>query len=340
MNRQFPPEIIQLIVEASLDPCDLFDLDWSEMKRRYKILTKYSLLNWTWQGASAPSLHHSVIIHTKRQALSFLNLLDAKGGIVGGVRDLWICLDLADRSDMARILRSARGALNVSLDYVMVSIDDLAHLQQLRRLGLLELDVVGSPAFSSLSLPCLRRLQLFAVSLSPSAAHFLTPPFLPQLRQLELYDVPDSVDPLIPQLEAITFGPANNHSLSAATSLQLLLLPYEPILRLGMLSDLPTLPPFVSIDYVTESRNNEPAQETIDTLQQLLESTKKGLRVLLLHDIYDSDTVDGLIKQLEGRAIRVVRSQHNLDFDGAIRAMERVLAEEKRATEEAAKGRK
>ena len=64
MDRQFPPEIIQLIVEASLDPYDVFNLDWSEAKHRYKILTKYSLLNWTWQGASAPSLHELVAIET------------------------------------------------------------------------------------------------------------------------------------------------------------------------------------------------------------------------------------------------------------------------------------
>ena len=80
MDRQFPPEIIQLIVEASLDPYDVFNLDWFKAKRRYKILTKYSLLNWTWQVASAPSLHELVVISTKGQALSFLVLLEANGG--------------------------------------------------------------------------------------------------------------------------------------------------------------------------------------------------------------------------------------------------------------------
>ena len=73
-----------------------------------------------------------------------------------------------------------------------------------------------------------------------------------------------------------------------------------------------------------------PAQETIDALQQLLESTKKGLRVILLRDVRNN-AVDGLIQQLEGRGIRVVREEQKLDFDGAVRAMERVLAEEKRA---------
>ena len=131
MDRQFPPEIIQLIVEASLDPYDLFDFDWSKVASRYATLENYSLLNWTWQGASAPSLHEVVIIDTERQASSFLDLLDAKGGIVGGVRDLRIRLDVADPSDIARILRCATGALNLSLLCGVVSVDDLAHLQQL-----------------------------------------------------------------------------------------------------------------------------------------------------------------------------------------------------------------
>ena len=222
MDRQFPPEIIQLIVEASLDPYDLFHLNWFELKRRYKILKKYSLLNSTWQGASSPSLHELVVIETEEQAASFLDLLDAKGGIVGGIRDLSITLDVADQVDIARILRSATGALNVLLIGGEVSVDDLLHLQQLLRLRLCQLKVVGSRASSSLSLPTLRRLELFEASISPSAAPFLTPSFLPQLRQLELYDVQDSVEALIPQLEAISFGPLDNHSLSGANSLRLL----------------------------------------------------------------------------------------------------------------------
>ena len=338
MDRQFPPEIIQLVVEASLDPYDLFHLDWPEMKRRYKILTKYSLLNWTWQSASALSLHELVVIYTEEQVASFLNLLDAKGGIVGGIRDLSIRLDAADRSDIARILRSARKAVNVSLDYVMVSIDDLAHLQQVRRLQLYQVKVVGSPASSSLSLPSLRRLELFEASVLPSAAHFLTPSFLPQLRRLELYDVPDSVEPLIPQLEAISFGPTNNHSLSAATSLQLLLLPHEPIPRLGMLSDLPTLPPFVSIDY-TRLTIDGWSEQMRSMLAELLATTKTGLRVILLTRTGEDedDELDDLIKQLRNRGVSVVETFEELDFSSSIILMEEILEEEERAAKKAAR---
>ena len=333
MDRQFPPEIIQLIVEASLDPYDLFNLDWTELESRYKILKKYSLLNWTWQGASAPSLHKLVVIETKEQVASFLDQLDAKGGIIGGIRDLRISLDGADRSDMARILRSARGALNVLLSSGVASVDDLAHLQQLRRLELFEFEVVGSPASSSLSLPSLCRLDLYGSSTSSSAAHFLTPSFLPQLCQLELYDLSGSVDPLIPQIEAISFGPSNNRPLSGAKSLRLLQFPKLNDDRLAVLSEFPSLPPFISINYVPERWRDVPAQKTIDALQQLLETTKKGLRVILLRDNGEDDAVDGLIQQLEGRAIRVVREKEGLNFNRAIRAMERVLAEEKRSEE-------
>ena len=332
-DRQFPPEIIQLIVDASLDPFDFFHHNWVEAKRRYRILTKYSLLNSTWQSASALSLHKIVIIYTEEQALSFLDSLEMKGGIIGEFRDLRISLDGADRSDLARILRSSRKAVNVSLEYGMVSIDDLAHLQQLRRLETHELELVGSPASASLSLPSLRRLQLIAVSLSPSAAHFLTPPFLPQLRQLELHHVQASVDSLIPQLEAFSITSSNKQSLSGAKSLQLLQFPESNDDRLAVLSELPSLPPFIYINYVFEHWREVSAQETIDALQQLLESTKKGLRVILLRDNGEEDAVDALIQQLEGRAIRVVREEQIFDFDGAILAMERILAEEERVVE-------
>ena len=336
MDRQFPPEIIQLIVEGSLDPYDLFHLDWTELESRYKILKKYSLLNWTWQGASAPSLHKLVVIETEEQVASFLDQLDAKGGIIGGIRDLRISLDGADRSDMARILRSARGAVNVSLNYAMVSIDDLAHFQQIRRLQLYQVKVVGSPASSSLSLPSLRRLTSCQSSILPSAAYFLTPSFLPQLRHLELYDVQDSVDPLIRQLEAVSNKSSNNPSFSGAKSLQLLQFPESNDDQFTVLSELPVLPSFVSINYVLEHWREVPAQEIIDALEQLLESTKDGLRVVMLRDIGIDESVEALIQQLKRRGIRVVREEQILDFDRAIRAMERVLAEEKRAEEDAA----
>ena len=56
MNRQFPPEIIQLIVEASLHRYDLFDHYHNNPNPRYAILKSYSLLNSTWHGASLAEL--------------------------------------------------------------------------------------------------------------------------------------------------------------------------------------------------------------------------------------------------------------------------------------------
>ena len=333
MDRQFPPEIIQLIVEASLDPYDLFNLDWSELDSRYKILKKYALLNWTWRGASAPSLHELVVIDTEEQAASFLDLLDAEGGIIDGIRDFRFTLDAADRSDIARILRSAGMAVNVSLDHGMVSVDDLAHLQQLRLLEIYKVELVGSPASSNLSLPSLRSLHIFAVSISPSATHFLTPSSLPQLRHLQLWSSPVTVDSLIPQLHAISFQPIAHHSLSGARSVQLLHFHYPSDKTDTVLSQLPSLPPFISIDFGAKYSLEDFAEEVIDALEQLLASPKKGVRVLLLPDHGIDETRKAAIKQVEGRAIRGVWERRSLDFDGAILAMERVLAEEKRAVE-------
>ena len=222
---------------------------------------------------------------------------------------------------MARILRSARGAVNVSLDYGMVSIDDLAHLQQVRQLELYTLELVGSPASSSLSLPSLRSLHLFVVSISPSATHLLTPSSLPQLRHLQLWSSPVTVDSLIPQLHAISFQPIAHHSLSGARSVQLLHFHYPSDKTDTVLSQLPSLPPFISIDFGAHYSQERFAQ-VIDGLEQLLASPKKGLRVILLREMRIDDAGEAVIEGLEGRAIRVVWERRSLNFDGAILAME------------------
>ena len=90
MNRQFPPEIIQLIVEASLDPYDLLAHYTHQAKLRYAILKLLSLLNSTWCGASQAQLVKWVAIGTNDSAIRFLELVQHRGGTLDGVKDMFV----------------------------------------------------------------------------------------------------------------------------------------------------------------------------------------------------------------------------------------------------------
>ena len=70
MDRQFPPEIVQVIVEASLDPYDVFQLGES-LKARYFTLRSYSRLNSAWRGTSEPLLYRWVVLVSEELALNF-----------------------------------------------------------------------------------------------------------------------------------------------------------------------------------------------------------------------------------------------------------------------------
>ena len=79
MDRQFPPEIVQLIVEASLDPYILFQYA-NVFKARYSILKSYSVLNSTWRAFSEPLLYRWVDLSSEELALKFLEIAEERGG--------------------------------------------------------------------------------------------------------------------------------------------------------------------------------------------------------------------------------------------------------------------
>ena len=250
MNRQFPPEIIQLIVEASLDPYDVFTSPAQDLKMRYSTLKAHSLLNSIWRGVSEPLLVQWVELRTEILAKRFLKFVEQRGGSVDGARELFVGLEvLMDRSTLPKLLRSTPFLTNLFLAGGLIDIGDLAPLQQLRRLVLDRCLIVGSPSSSLLRLPQLQRLHIVDCHVQDSAAHFLTPASLPQLRHFETDDL-DILAPLAQQLEIITNNSYNvDYTLLAcAGSLLLLPLPLNTDERLDMLSTLRSLPPFLHID--------------------------------------------------------------------------------------------
>ena len=328
MNRQFPPEIIQLIVEASLDRYDLFHHYISNPKLRYATLRSYSLLNSTWCGASQAELVKWVAIRTNLPAIKFLELTQQRGGTLGGVKDMYVrSACFTDASTLVKLLRCAPQVVNLYVYGGSVDVYDLAQLQQLRRLRLISCSIVGSPSSSLLRLPQLRRLSLYDCATVNSAPHFLTPAFLPRLRHFDTDDL-GIIAPLIQQLEIITYNSdyPDYAILARAKSLLLLPFPVYAAPRLNMFSKLPSLP---SHQIRLATRAEKPGRSR-RRIEGLLGTRKSGLRVILLNDYGTNDSIRSLIQRFQARGVRVQSVDEMLDFEGAIIEMEKIRAEEAR----------
>ena len=342
MNRQFPPEIVQLIVEASLDPYDFFAQYPYQTKLRYATLKLFSVLNSAWCGSSQAELVKLVVIRTEGSAKIFLDLAQQRGGTLGGLQDMFVnSVSFTDASTLAKLLRSVPQVVDLRLRSATADIGDLARLQQLRRLELFDCSVVGSASSSLLRLPQLQRLEISYSRVLDSARQFLTPAVLPQLRRVKT-DFHDEVASLVPQLEIITFvsGHPEYALLARAKSLLLLPLPHYAHKRLDMLAKLPSFPPFLHIDitpHIVDDQLDD-NQELLEALEDLLETSKSGLPVILLNDHGISDRIGVLIQRFEERGVRVQLGDHHLDFEGAIVEMEKIRKKEKRAAEAAVIG--
>ena len=183
MDRQFPPEIIQLIVKASLARYDPVPYTFFTSNQRYTILKNYSLLNSTWRAFSEPLLYKLVVIESEETALLLLKVADTRGGSLDYVRDFRICgIELDD--DARRIFSVVPAVVDLFLYDCAINLDDLAHLKQIRRLNMVNVADIGSS--STLLLPSLRHLSLCECYPSPTAPFIFTRSSLPQLRHLEI----------------------------------------------------------------------------------------------------------------------------------------------------------
>ena len=336
MNRQFPPEIIQLIVEASLDRYDMFRSNSRNIWPCYATLRSYSLLNSTWCGASQAELVRRVQIRTEESAKKFLEIAEQSGGSVDGVKDLFInSAYFTDASTLVKLLRCAPKVINLRVNDGTVDIHDLAQLQQLRRLELVDCSITSSPPSSLLRLPHLRRLSLVACPIDEWALHFLTPAFLPRLRHLHVRS-PALAHLLVQQLEIITSdeGYDDYTVLVRAESLLLLPLPRWADERVNMLSQLRSLPPFLHINIAPVIVDVQPNNnQLVGVLEDLLETKKPGLRVILLNDYGIDDSIKSVIQQFLERGVRVQFLAKYLDFERAIIEMEKIREKGKRAAE-------
>lgn len=327
MDRQFPPEIIQLIVEASLTLYDPYNEYWSaEYRDRYSTLVIYSLLNSTWRGVCEPLLFEWVIIRSPECATHFLEAVDARGGQAEGVRGLIIESHHFDATVVSRILRSTPFVVSLVCDTSRVDVVDLARLLQLRRLRLNSAEVEDSLSAATLSLRRLVWLDLHHTTIKPSASRFLSPSFLPQLRYLSPSGRTDN-DLLLPQLHAFDLDWGDYRSLSLATSLRLFQLPEWIHDRFDMYPQFASLPPFLSIDFELSYFGNA-RNEVRFALQELINMSKSGLRVVLLRDWRITRRIKKTIRRLERKGVRVEMEQDRLDFPRAIQRMEEILAEE------------
>ena len=337
MNRQFPPEIIQLIVEAALDPYDIFSADNMVSRCRYTTLKSFALLNSTWRAASDPELFRWVTIKSKEAAANLVELVQQRGRMVEGAQDLSISgfYDAEDLSTVSELLRSTPNVTNVYLFGSTINIGDLARLQQLRRLLLVTITVEASLPPSTLFIPNLRQLEMLDTIVPPSAIDFLSPSFLPELRYLDVESdssIPTSLAGLIPQLGAVRYDDADLPlTITLAKSLLLLSLPgYD------LLSQLPSLPPFIHIDFYGYY---DPVQYSADALDEILGSAETGPRVIFIYNFNSNVALDSAIKRCEVRGIRVERGE-DMIFERAIERMEEILKEEKQAAEKAERERK
>ena len=330
MDRQFPPEIVDFIIEASLDPFDCFSTRLRGSAVRYSTLKNYCLLNKTWRAFSEPLLYKVVVIRSEETALLLLDAAKDRGGELEQVRDLRIRgIDLDDDTDARRIFSVVPGVVDLLLWDCAIKFDDLAHLKQLRRLDMRNVEDIGLS--STLILPSLHHLKLWECYPSPTAPFVLTRSSLPELRHLDICNTEASVDSLIPQLEAISCETYDDHSLTDATSLQLLHLSHSSYFDVTttVLSRLPVLPPFICIDCDVHPDNGT-EESALESFEQVLASTKEGLRVILICDGWVGQELEMLVKRAESRSIRVVKEKRWLNFDDAIDAMKRILAQEER----------
>ena len=182
MDRQFPPEVVVLIVEASLDPYDSFDM-LDDHIPRYSTLCSYSRLNSVWRSISKPLLYESVVITTEEAGEALLEVLKGGGDEMGMVRSLRVFND-EQRGTMERLVgRLYAQVESLALDGVYIG--HLAIANRLHRLLLREDSFL--PLFTPADPRGLSHLQHLELE-DRYTDYDLTPQSLPSLRSLSLVD--------------------------------------------------------------------------------------------------------------------------------------------------------
>ena len=301
MDGQLPPELLHIIIGLKLAAYNTFD-GWRDPTERYSILKLFALVNFSWRESSESFLYQWVVLGSEETALKFLASAEKRGEEIG-VRDLFLDSAEIQSGTLARILKSTPDVDALVLRDEMVDMNDLAPLQHLRRLELINITIKGSTAPPTFSLPSLEHIAMYSSLFDePAASHFLTPAFLPQLRYLDKHDtgIPLTARPLMRQLAAAKLQPEHAHLLSSTTkSLLLLHVPFVRGSRGEMVFHLTFFPPFLSL------APNDRAGVILSTLEQLLATPTTRLRVILTETGLWGEALTAVKRRLQDRGIRL-----------------------------------
>ena len=330
---QLPPEIIILIVKASLTPYDPFGQALNHAAR-YTTLRKFALLDSIWRGISQPLLHEWVMITGKASALRLLDAARAQGGRIKGAQSLCIFPDSRWKVDfVAKLLRCVQDAENVYLYFVQVDVAALAGLPNLRRLSLASVNIKGDDHSVKLQIPHLRHLDCDSADIEPYADFFLTPNFLPSLRHFRLHSAEGRwmTFPLIGQLSSLSTDTPLLFDYALPASIRLLSLPRSAGERRQLFRRFASMPRFLHFAF------SEPGC-IVAALEEQIASKKSGLRVIIMScgqaTTELSRKIADCVRVLEERGVRFVKG--SVKYEHAVKRMEEILEKERMAVEDAA----
>lgn len=189
MGISIPPELVALIIDASVDSYDPVDFD-SSVGDRYSALKSFISVDSTWKAFSEPLLYEYVAIGTATASLAFLDACEARGGKMKGVRSMRLVGNLGFNR-AARLLECVGDELeNLALQLVDIDLQDLAPLQRLERLFLSTLSFQSTVDFvPPFSLPHLVHFDCSNVLLRNSSTPFFNPSFTPAFRGISLHRI-------------------------------------------------------------------------------------------------------------------------------------------------------
>ena len=343
MDRQFPPEVVLLIVEASLDPYDSFDM-LDDHIPRYSTLCNYSRLNSVWRNISKPLLYESVVLMTDRAERELLFLLEKKGSTEAGM-----IKSLSIRGFGGSVTDAVVDILRDQVESLLLDEAEFALVrggQDLRRLLLHEITVRDHPESRwtpNVAYPQLHYLQIatpaYYDAIPLPAHHF------PQLRSF--YSCYFSQQPFVPtpsilsRLTALHVDDPYEHETLIPDVDQLKLLSisgdYDDDTEIFPLFDKPTR--FIHL-YRHELRAG------MDALEYQVNNEQAGLETIFwdyslpddrdVEDEWEEYQCQDLIHRstdvLVKRGVKIVRG--SIEFRKAVERMEVILAKEKRAVED------
>ena len=355
LDRQFPPEIVQLIVKESVSGLDLLSTQDGPTGSRFSTLRSFATVNSIWRAMSKRFLYKYVTLNSDEQAVQFLQACRANGNedVKYWVRSLSVTTKLFGGRDL-RVFKSADQIIDdlvdcatrvrvLSLKSNSIDLSQIAGLKNLRRLHLVGCTMTDSPPrrpghdqFSflqdpSYSLPFLVHLNCYNSKVFGDA--FFSPRCLPRLRSLAYREPRDAdetaqlwnrFDALAPQLVAIKLysDDACSQLLPHTKSLSLLSLPsHVPFSH--ALRHLKSAPRLLHLDLTSSTETRYSLQD------QLQNSRKVGLERVLLNteDAEEEweEVLQDVVDKLGVKGIQVEVGE--LGFMKAIERMDRILLE-------------